>query len=123
MSGSGTSSCARCRRWEGRAPEGGGGGGLPCCRCHAPGPLVLLYRLRCCGVQGQRGCTLLRACWPWHGQPSTCRVPHLTAATGCAFPRQVEGIPEEVIFDHLHATAFQHSPLGRTILGPAENVR
>ena len=36
---------------------------------------------------------------------------------------QVEGIPEEVIFDHLHATAFQHSPLGRTILGPADNVR
>lgn len=37
--------------------------------------------------------------------------------------QEVEGIPEEVIFDHLHATAFQHSPLGRTILGPAENVR
>lgn len=31
--------------------------------------------------------------------------------------------PEEVIFDHLHATAFQHSPLGRTILGPEENIR
>lgn len=30
---------------------------------------------------------------------------------------------EEVIFDHLHATAFQHSPLGRTILGPADNIR
>lgn len=30
---------------------------------------------------------------------------------------------DEVIFDHLHATAFQHSPLGRTILGPAENIR
>ncbi|KAI3720185.1 hypothetical protein L6452_21098 [Arctium lappa] len=29
---------------------------------------------------------------------------------------------EEVIFDHLHATAFQHTPLGRTILGPAENI-
>ena len=35
---------------------------------------------------------------------------------------QVEGMPEEVIFDHLHATAFQYSPLGRTILGPAENI-
>ena len=32
-------------------------------------------------------------------------------------------MPDEVVFDHLHATAFQHSPLGRTILGPAENVR
>ena len=28
-----------------------------------------------------------------------------------------------MVFDHLHATAFQYSPLGRTILGPAENVR
>lgn len=37
--------------------------------------------------------------------------------------QEVENMPEEVIFDHLHATAFQHSPLGRTILGPAENVR
>ncbi|KAI7983408.1 Serine/threonine-protein kinase Nek3 [Camellia lanceoleosa] len=36
---------------------------------------------------------------------------------------QVEGQTEEVIFDHLHATAFQHTPLGRTILGPAQNVR
>ncbi|KHJ36147.1 putative mitochondrial processing peptidase beta mitochondrial precursor [Erysiphe necator] len=30
---------------------------------------------------------------------------------------------EEVVFDHLHATAFQGQPLGRTILGPAENIR
>lgn len=37
--------------------------------------------------------------------------------------QEIEGIPEEVVFDHLHATAFQHSPLGRTILGPADNVR
>ena len=37
--------------------------------------------------------------------------------------QEIEGIPEEVVFDHLHATAFQRSPLGRTILGPAENVR
>ncbi|KAJ7530949.1 hypothetical protein O6H91_14G025900 [Diphasiastrum complanatum] len=37
--------------------------------------------------------------------------------------QEVEGQIEEVIFDHLHATAFQHSPLGRTILGPADNIR
>jgi mitochondrial-processing peptidase subunit beta len=37
--------------------------------------------------------------------------------------QEVEGVPEEVVFDHLHATAFQRSPLGRTILGPAANVR
>ncbi len=30
---------------------------------------------------------------------------------------------DEVVFDHLHATAFQHQPLGRTILGPRENIR
>lgn len=36
---------------------------------------------------------------------------------------QVEGVTEEVIFDHLHATAFQYTPLGRTILGPADNIK
>jgi len=29
---------------------------------------------------------------------------------------------EEVVFDHLHATAFQGQPLGRTILGPKKNI-
>ncbi|GAA6038118.1 hypothetical protein JCM8097_007555 [Rhodosporidiobolus ruineniae] len=29
---------------------------------------------------------------------------------------------EEVVFDHLHAVAFQGQPLGRTILGPKENI-
>lgn len=36
---------------------------------------------------------------------------------------EVEKQIEEVVFDHLHATAFQHQPLGRTILGPKENIR
>ena len=36
---------------------------------------------------------------------------------------EVEKQIEEVVFDHLHATAFQHQPLGRTILGPRENIR
>ncbi|KAK7389339.1 hypothetical protein VNO78_24250 [Psophocarpus tetragonolobus] len=36
---------------------------------------------------------------------------------------EVEGQMEEVIFDHLHATAFQYTPLGRTILGPAQNIK
>ncbi|KAL5679598.1 hypothetical protein ACJX0J_005983, partial [Zea mays] len=35
----------------------------------------------------------------------------------------VEGQSEEVIFDHLHATAFQYTSLGRPILGSAENVK
>ncbi|KAI3909376.1 hypothetical protein MKW98_007900 [Papaver atlanticum] len=30
---------------------------------------------------------------------------------------------EELVFDHLHAAAFQYSPLGRTIIGPAANVK
>lgn len=37
--------------------------------------------------------------------------------------QEVEKQVEEVLFDHLHATAFQASPLGRTILGSADNVR
>ncbi|KAF3773431.1 Processing peptidase subunit beta [Nymphaea thermarum] len=36
---------------------------------------------------------------------------------------RVEGQTEEVIFDHVHATAFQYTPLGRTILGPAQNIK
>ncbi|KAK9063639.1 hypothetical protein SSX86_017510 [Deinandra increscens subsp. villosa] len=30
--------------------------------------------------------------------------------------------PQEVIFDRLHATAFQHNPLGRTVLGPPKSI-
>lgn len=36
---------------------------------------------------------------------------------------EVEKQLEEVVFDHLHSTAYQHQPLGRTILGPRENIR
>jgi processing peptidase subunit beta len=36
---------------------------------------------------------------------------------------EVEKQPEEVVFDHLHAVAYQGHALGRTILGPAENIR
>ncbi|KAF4125126.1 mitochondrial-processing peptidase subunit beta [Geosmithia morbida] len=36
---------------------------------------------------------------------------------------EVEKQVEEVVFDHLHATAFQHQALGRTILGPRQNIR
>lgn len=35
---------------------------------------------------------------------------------------EVDKQTEEVVFDHLHATAFQGHPLGRTILGPKENI-
>ena len=30
---------------------------------------------------------------------------------------------QEVVFDHLHAVAYQGTPLGRTILGPTENIK
>ncbi|VAI08431.1 unnamed protein product [Triticum turgidum subsp. durum] len=36
---------------------------------------------------------------------------------------EVQGQSEEVIFDHLHATAFQYTSLGRPILGSADNVK
>lgn len=36
--------------------------------------------------------------------------------------QEVDRQLEEVVFDHLHATAFQGQPLGRTILGPKENI-
>ena len=37
--------------------------------------------------------------------------------------QEVEKQTEEVIFDRLHETAFQGTGLGRTILGPEENIR
>lgn len=36
---------------------------------------------------------------------------------------EVDQQVEEVIFDHLHATAYQGTPLGRTILGPTANIK
>ncbi|XP_046841451.1 mitochondrial-processing peptidase subunit beta-like [Xenia sp. Carnegie-2017] len=37
--------------------------------------------------------------------------------------QEVDTQLEEVIFDHLHATAYQGTALGRTILGPTENIK
>lgn len=37
--------------------------------------------------------------------------------------QEIESNYQEVIFDYLHATAFQGTSLGRTILGPVENVK
>merc|ERR1711907_397458 len=36
---------------------------------------------------------------------------------------EVMSMKEEVVFDELHATAYQGTSLGRTILGPEENIR
>ncbi|KAI3711324.1 hypothetical protein L2E82_41324 [Cichorium intybus] len=41
----------------------------------------------------------------------------------CSKAGKVGAQTEEIIFDHLHATAFQYTPLGRTILGSAENIQ
>jgi len=37
--------------------------------------------------------------------------------------QEVESNLQEVIFDHLHATAYQGTPLGQTILGPTKNIK
>uniref|UniRef100_A0A4W4HE25 Mitochondrial-processing peptidase subunit beta n=1 Tax=Electrophorus electricus TaxID=8005 RepID=A0A4W4HE25_ELEEL len=37
--------------------------------------------------------------------------------------QEVETNLQEVVFDYLHATAYQDTALGRTILGPAENIK
>lgn len=36
---------------------------------------------------------------------------------------EIDQIQEEVLFDYLHGTAYQDSPLARTILGPVENIK
>merc|ERR1711971_394748 len=36
---------------------------------------------------------------------------------------EVEMNLQEVVFDHLHAVAYQGTPLGRTILGPTQNIK
>ncbi|XP_053376902.1 mitochondrial-processing peptidase subunit beta-like [Mercenaria mercenaria] len=36
--------------------------------------------------------------------------------------QEVDTNLQEVVFDHLHATAYQGTQLGRTILGPTENI-
>ena len=37
--------------------------------------------------------------------------------------QEVEKNLQEVVFDHLHTSAFQGSTLGFTILGPTENIK
>jgi len=37
--------------------------------------------------------------------------------------QEVDGMMEEVIFDRLHETAYRGTMLGKTILGPAENIQ
>lgn len=37
--------------------------------------------------------------------------------------QEVEQNLQEVVFDHLHAGAFEGTPLARTILGPVSNIK
>lgn len=37
--------------------------------------------------------------------------------------QEVETNLQEVVFDHLHASAYQGTALGRTILGPTKNIK
>jgi hypothetical protein len=37
--------------------------------------------------------------------------------------QEVESNLQEVVFDHLHSTAFQGTALGRTILGPTHIIK
>ncbi|OQV20413.1 Mitochondrial-processing peptidase subunit beta [Hypsibius exemplaris] len=37
--------------------------------------------------------------------------------------QEIESNLQEVVFDHLHSTAYQGTPLGRTILGSTENIK
>ncbi|KAG8182104.1 hypothetical protein JTE90_018375 [Oedothorax gibbosus] len=37
--------------------------------------------------------------------------------------QEIEMNLQELVFDHLHAAAFQNTTLGRTILGPIENIK
>ncbi|XP_031827376.1 ubiquinol-cytochrome c reductase core protein 1 [Nomia melanderi] len=37
--------------------------------------------------------------------------------------QEVETNLQEVVFDHLHSSAYQGTPLGRTILGPTKNIK
>lgn len=37
--------------------------------------------------------------------------------------QEVETNLQEVVLDHLHASAYQGTPLGRTILGPTQNIK
>ena len=42
---------------------------------------------------------------------------------GVSVVQEVETNLQEVVFDHLHASAYQGTALGRTILGPTENIK
>ncbi|GKE09594.1 probable mitochondrial-processing peptidase subunit beta, mitochondrial [Tanacetum coccineum] len=57
--------------------------------------------------------------------PKNNRIPSVLLRSNVILACRFQGgaQTEEVIFDHFHATAFQYTPLGRTILGPAENIQ
>ncbi|KAK8593372.1 hypothetical protein V6N12_045454 [Hibiscus sabdariffa] len=54
---------------------------------------------------------------------STLDVMQYFVAYSNEIPKVVEGEIEEFNFEHLPSSAFQYIPLGRTILGPANNIK
>ena len=57
-------------------------------------------------------------------------IPSMSSMPACCFQltlfsglQEVETNLQEVVFDYLHATAYQGTALGRTILGPTENIK
>ena len=57
--------------------------------------------------------------------PDICLVQEIERERGVILRemQEVEMNLQEVVFDHLHAVAFQGTPLGRTILGPTKNIK
>jgi processing peptidase subunit beta len=37
--------------------------------------------------------------------------------------QEIENNLQEVTFDHLYATAYQGTPLARSVLGPTDNIK
>jgi len=58
-------------------------------------------------------------------QNSTLGEPEIERERGVILRemQEVETNLQEVVFDYLHATAYQGTALGRTILGPTENIK
>ena len=72
----------------------------------------------CPPLASQPGCSELAV----HSSESRLPARSLARVPVRLLPAQVNKQTSELVFDHLHATAFQHSPLGRTILGPVDNI-
>src|SRR5436190_4324639 len=53
----------------------------------------------------------------------TDTMPHLETASLGVWIGSAEDAPDDIVFDHLQATAFPGQPVGRSILGTPQSVR